>query len=233
MFELEYFSEILPIFQFYLFKEAWTLLTGTDKDFYTVHFNEIMYIVKSESGYKEITLPNNILVMKDYQHLIFRNIENYTPPIIEKTKEITIIRNVFSFNEHRFTMQKIKQYPETGLGNGLNSIVLDLDKIILPITLRYREPGDRFIPFGMENLKKLKNFFIDEKVSSYERDRIVLFTDVEKIFWVCGHRLDQRVAVTNDTKNYLLITLLEEGLPKKALTKKHLTKKHSKKKCTH
>ena len=211
IFDLKYLRECPPIFQFYLYREAWTLLIGTDKDFYTVHFQEIIYIVESESGYKEITLPNNILVIKDYGYLIFRNTDLYTPPNLEQTKELTQIRNVFSFNDQRFTMQKIKQYPEAGLGNGYNSIVLDLDKIIFPITLRYRKSGDRFIPFGMENFKKLKNFFIDEKVGSSERDMTILFTDAEKIFWVCGYRLDQRVAISKETKNYLLISSVEDS----------------------
>ena len=207
--------DCFPILQFYLYKEAWTILTGKDKDFYNIHFQDIINILETDSGYKEITLPENMIVMKNYQHLIFRNKAKYVPIPTEKSKEITQIRNVFTFNENRFTMQKVKTLPESGIGNGGDSVVLDLDKIVFPIILRYREDGDRFIPFGMENFKKLKNFFIDEKISLHDRDAIVLFTDVEKIFWVSGYRLDQRVAVSNETKNFLVVTLVnDENEPK-------------------
>jgi len=55
----------------------------------------------------------------------------------------------------------------------------------------------------MKHSKKLKDFFIDEKVPKFERDKVLLFCDNEKILWVAGMRIDNRVAITDLTKNIL------------------------------
>jgi tRNA(Ile)-lysidine synthase len=211
VFDVEYLKSINPILNFYLFKEAWTLLTETDKDFYSVHFYDIMSIVETNDGYKEVVLPENVLVMKDYQSLIFRKQDKFKSQPKETSKEIAKIQNVFTFNDQRYTMKKLKLCPENGLGNGIDDIILDLDKIIFPIIIRYRQPGDKFIPFGMDGFKKIKNFFIDEKIPLLERDFIVLFTDTEKILWVSGYRIDQRVAVSTETRNFLHIKIDRGG----------------------
>ena len=210
VFNNKYLSDCFPILLYYIFKRALKILSGSDKNFYNAHFQKIMSLMETKNGFKKLTLPCKIMVMKDYENIIFRRVDNYNPKIYEVKKEITQVRNVFSFNDHRYKMQKIKQLPETGLGDGVNNVVIDLDKIVFPIILRYRAIGDKFIPFGRKSLKKLKDYFIDEKIDLQERDKTVLFTDVEKIFWVSGYRLDQRVAVTDETKNYLLVSMINE-----------------------
>ena len=229
IFDLSALRGCFPVLRFYICKEAWSSLVSKDKDFYAVHFNDIMAIVESESGYKETHLPENVHVMKDYQNLIFRKQTLDARHQISDTrvqiKEISSVRNSFSFNEYRFTMQKTKHvsgitsqavntqpfgqlFVERNNKYGVEDrehVILDLDKIVFPIKCRYRMPGDKFIPLGMNNFKKLKNFFIDEKVSLLERDSVVMFTDAEKIIWVCGYRMDQRVAVSDTTKNFLHI----------------------------
>jgi tRNA(Ile)-lysidine synthase len=59
----------------------------------------------------------------------------------------------------------------------------------------------------MKHSKKLKDFFIDEKVPKFERDKVLLFSDSNKILWVCGHRIDDRLAITSKTENILKIKL--------------------------
>lgn len=211
IFDLGYLKACFDIIKFYVLREAWSCLTGKDNDFYSIHYNDIIDLFEASNGYKEIFLPENIKVMKDYHYLIFRNQSTYQSPVKELTKEISGIRNVFTFNDRRFTMQKLKQLPEEGINMGFEQVIVDYDKINFPITLRYKNDGDKFIPLGMNNYKKLKNFFIDEKVPKIEREFIVLFTDIEKIFWVSGYRLDQRVAISENTKNFLVIKLENLG----------------------
>lgn len=82
------------------------------------------------------------------------------------------------------------------------SVLVDGDKVAFPLTIRTRKPGDRFFPLGLGGSKKLKDFFIDLKLPSEERDRvpIVVSSDGE-IIWVVGLRLDERFKVTGETQN--------------------------------
>ncbi|MDD4100522.1 MAG: tRNA lysidine(34) synthetase TilS, partial [Candidatus Cloacimonetes bacterium] len=71
--------------------------------------------------------------------------------------------------------------------------------------IRSRKEGDRFMPLGMKDMKKLKDFFIDEKVAKYDRDLVPIFADGEKLIWVCGHRIDERVKVDSSSSRFLMI----------------------------
>lgn len=54
--------------------------------------------------------------------------------------------------------------------------------------MRNRKNGDRFFPFNAPGEKKLKDFFIDEKIPQFKRDRIPLLISEEKIIWIPGIR---------------------------------------------
>ena len=52
---------------------------------------------------------------------------------------------------------------------------LDAEKVYMPLIIRNARPGDRFQPFGMKGEKKIKNFFIDEKVPRVKENVFRLF----------------------------------------------------------
>jgi tRNA(Ile)-lysidine synthase len=58
-----------------------------------------------------------------------------------------------------------------------------------PFGVRFRRPGDRFSPPGMQGAKKkLQDYFVDRKVERSERDRLPLVVDAtDRIVWVVGH----------------------------------------------
>ncbi|HHT9121049.1 MAG TPA: tRNA lysidine(34) synthetase TilS, partial [Candidatus Hypogeohydataceae bacterium YC41] len=64
--------------------------------------------------------------------------------------------------------------------------VFDFDKLELPLTVRTRRPGDRFWPLGADGEKKLKDFFIDEKIPRPRRDDWLLVCDGKHPIWVVG-----------------------------------------------
>lgn len=86
-------------------------------------------------------------------------------------------------------------------------VALDANQVIGKLTVRKRNAGDRFIPMGMKGHKKIKDFFIDEKVPVAKRDTIWLICDEEKIIWVHGMRIHDHCKITKDTKNIMIISL--------------------------
>ena len=85
------------------------------------------------------------------------------------------------------------------LDSGTDVANLDESKIKWPLVVRSFMPGDRFIPFGMDGTKKVKDFFIDQKIPKRRRNQIPIIEDMEKIVWIAGHRSDQRVRVDKTT----------------------------------
>lgn len=87
------------------------------------------------------------------------------------------------------------------------TVALDADRVKGNLKIRNRIDGDRFIPLGMIGHKKVKDFFIDEKVPVAKRNSIWLICDEEKIVWVHGMRIHDHCKVTKDTKNIMIISL--------------------------
>jgi tRNA(Ile)-lysidine synthase len=73
---------------------------------------------------------------------------------------------------------------------------------------RTRRPGDRFHPLGAAGERKLKDFFIDEKVPQARRDSVPLLVLGDEILWVVGHRLSEAARVTPDARELIRLKFL-------------------------
>ena len=77
-----------------------------------------------------------------------------------------------------------------------------------PLAVRFRQPGDRFRPFGLRGRKKLQDFLVDRKVARADRDRVPLVVDEnDRILWVAGHEIDEAFRVTDASRAVLILTL--------------------------
>ena len=84
---------------------------------------------------------------------------------------------------------------------------LDFDKLRFPLTLRRWKTGDFFVPFGQQGKQKLSDFFINRKISRFEKERIWLLCSGDDIVWVIGHRIDNRYRISSKTKHVLVIQM--------------------------
>jgi tRNA(Ile)-lysidine synthase len=80
---------------------------------------------------------------------------------------------------------------------------LDADVVGEELRVRSRQPGDRFQPLGLAGEKKLQDFFVDARVPRAQRDAVPLVCGSPGIIWVVGHRIDERVRVTDSTRRVL------------------------------
>lgn len=84
---------------------------------------------------------------------------------------------------------------------------LDLDKITFPVVVRRWEPGDRFIPLGMSQSKKISDFLIDLKVPVTTKEKVLLLLSADEVVWVMGYRINERYKVTERTTHILMLTI--------------------------
>jgi len=223
-FSLKVLRRTRPALRFYIYKNIFHQITGSEKNFYHNNFEEIESIIYSP-GSKKINLPKKVYVYKEYDEIIFSNKAKLTIVDVNNRKEISSLRHRLVFEDKRIIFSKLKKIKQSRhLYEDKFTNYLDLDQIKFPLIIRHRQAGDRFYPLGMENPKKLKDFFIDEKVPKFERDNVLIVSDSEKILWVAGLRIDNRVAITEKTHNILKIRI-EKMATKKARAAERVKKR--------
>jgi tRNA(Ile)-lysidine synthase len=84
---------------------------------------------------------------------------------------------------------------------------IDYSKVKPPVKVRARKKGDKFYPLGMNGEKKLQDFFVDSKIPLHLRNIVPIFVDKEKIIWVGNYRIDDRVKVTDSTREVIHLKL--------------------------
>jgi tRNA(Ile)-lysidine synthase len=81
---------------------------------------------------------------------------------------------------------------------------IDLDEAVLPLFVRRPAAGDRFAPLGMAGKSMpLSDFFRGRQVPRAGRAITPLVCDADGIIWVIGHRISDRVKVTEQTRRTL------------------------------
>lgn len=172
------------------------------------HIDDILELISSNKTGKMINISNNIVVKISYDDFILEK--------NEQTEEL-------SFN-HKLEIDGVKYIEELGskiktsvysiedVNIDLNNKLVkcfDYDNINSEIYVRNRKNGDKFKPFGMNGSKKLKSFFIDEKVPKEQRSKIPLVLDGEAIIWVVGHRISEDYKVSSSTKKVLVLEYIK------------------------
>ncbi len=85
------------------------------------------------------------------------------------------------------------------LNKNRNIEFVDGSKLNGMFILRRWKSGDRLIPLGMKNFKKVSDFLTDSKVSSSDKKNQLVLTNGNNIVWVVGLRIDDRFKINSQT----------------------------------
>jgi tRNA(Ile)-lysidine synthase len=91
---------------------------------------------------------------------------------------------------------------------GITKIGVDKNKLSLPLELRTWKNGDIFYPFGMKGKKKLSDFFIDRKLSKFEKENVLIVCSNKEIVWIVGMAADRRFAVEPKSINIVSLNVI-------------------------
>jgi len=200
----ERFLELPSALKRHLLRRTIEELLGKLKDIETRHIEEIMAVSTKPAG-KRISLPGGLVFSIEYdRYLLAQDAAVLSPfPILETGFTLKIPGETLVPGWR----VEAKVVPPEAMQDDVSGYeaYLDLDKTGDKLTVRTRQPGDRFRPLGMSQPKKLGEFMIDAKIPQNWRQRIPLVCSPKHILWVVGWRIDERVKVTEETKQILYL----------------------------
>lgn len=140
------------------------------------HINLILDIIYSAKPNIEINLPDNLRITKSYNHL-------------------KISRKKKSYDKYRILIDNHTELPngkcidkiENTENNSNDYIKLNSNEIKLPLYVRTRKDGDKMVVKNMKSPKKIKDIFINSKLSKEQRDIQPIVVDSDgSIIWIPG-----------------------------------------------
>ena len=206
--------KLAPALQRQLIRKAISELLGTLKDIEARHIEEILGALRKPAG-KKIILPQGLVFGIEYKsYFLGKNLDELVP--------FTPLKGEFDITlpgktrvpgwaiETRVIPPEQMPGKVSNIDNDALSAYFDNDKVGNRLIIRARLRGDRFQPLGMGLLKRLGEFMIDARIPRAWRDNIPIVCSAGQIIWVAGWRIDERVKVTESTRQVLCLKMTKD-----------------------
>jgi tRNA(Ile)-lysidine synthase len=193
-----------------LLRAAWARVTGETWDLAAADYQALDHLARRSQTGREVALPRDIYAQKGYNEIVLvpasrrrRAAPTWETHLLpaEGSVELPEIGRTIR-------LERLRQQPsELGQARGCQ-IVLDAARVAWPLTVRAWQPGDRMVPLGMPGHRKVQDLFTDNKVPREERRSVPVVMDAEgEIVWVVGQALCDRAKVTQETREFVRITV--------------------------
>lgn len=212
--DIEGLTQFHPAIQKELILRAIVFVAGSRKDIGTIHVEDVRKLCNRQSG-KEVHLPYGVAAKREFGKIRVackddgesecsteRTISPKELEEIAFSKEALVIPlrgngericlRVFSYDGKSDEIPK-KSYTKW----------LDYDKIKQGFCIRTRKAGDYFVSDAAGHHKKLKDYFVDEKIPSDKREQMWLVAQDSLVLWLVGGRISEHVKVDEYTKQII------------------------------
>lgn len=213
-------ADLHPAIQKELMLKAISTVCGSRKDITAVHIEDVLSLCQKQSG-REVCLPYQVVAKRDFDKIYVYSMANGCTEEAGQSEGLTITvsaealeRILDSGKELEVSLKqeeglriKVFSYDAQSMQIPKKTYTkwLDYDKIKQGFCIRTRRSGDYFIGDALGHHKKLKNYFIDEKISAVEREQMWLLAQDSLVLWIIGGRISEHVKVTEDTQTIVEI----------------------------
>ncbi|MFH1615142.1 MAG: tRNA lysidine(34) synthetase TilS [Planctomycetota bacterium] len=195
-----------PMVRFELFRRALTRLGSGERHLTEKHYKGISALVDEKATGRLVELPSGFFARREYDRLVVGK-SSYTAVQTSIREKFLEAPGQTSFGEHLINAVLLKadqcDIEQFKASKSKETEWFDFDKIVMPLKIRYRRAGDRFVPFGLKVPKKLGKFLTNERIKPQRRNSLLVIEDSRKIIWVAAVRASQETAITEQTRNIL------------------------------
>ncbi|WP_419662550.1 tRNA lysidine(34) synthetase TilS [Desulfosarcina variabilis] len=198
-----------------LIRRALFDVCGTLRRISFAHIQDVQWLIWKGTDGKSVHLPRGIRVCINQNQLQISRVKDYRRPVDRQNLADPVGKQI----DVPLFLPCTIQFDPMGIGMtffacgpdqvppwqkiGPHQAFFDMDRLRLPLTLRSKRPGDRFIPLGGKGSQKVKKYFIDHHISRKDRVDTPILSDQRQPVWLVGHRIDDRVKVTSATSKIL------------------------------
>lgn len=165
---------------------------------YGFNGSQARQILEAETG-RVFSSPAGFDVLKDRYRLLVE-------PTGEPMKPLKVPEEgTYVLDEHtKISVRRVPAY----VSKSSETATIDAQKVKFPLVVRRVENGDWMMPFGMKGRKLLSDLMTDRKMNVFEKRRQLVVVDAQGVIvWVAGLRTDQRVAVSEATREVIEVKL--------------------------
>jgi tRNA(Ile)-lysidine synthase len=195
----------IPVLKLLKSKPLKTNLYEIIKDFsFTPHqTDEVINLLKSESGKYISSISHKIIKNRNWLIIAPVNSLEANHVLIHQSDD----KVDFELGTLKLKMRNYEINQTSKIRHSTSKMIATLDaaNITFPLLLRRWKQGDYFYPLGMHKKKKLSRFFIDQKMSVADKEKIWVIESNKRIIWIIGKRIDDRFKITDKTKKILSI----------------------------
>jgi tRNA(Ile)-lysidine synthase len=174
-----------------------------DYDFSSAQAEEIISLLHADTGKFILSATHRILKNRNWLIISPLQIQQSYISVIEKdTTQVLFEQGILRLHKKKAIINSGKPVFSTSPGIA----TFDLKDIRFPLLLRRWKTGDYFYPLGMAKKKKLSRFFIDQKLSLADKEKVWVLEMNKKIIWVVNYRIDDRFKITDSTKEIIQVT---------------------------
>jgi len=174
-----------------------------ERDLTRGHYKRILQLAAEDMSGRKITLPDGFVVWHKYGNLIFARMETLKAgEQISKSTRVEIPgKTKFGSYLIEATVLEAGELDIEQFKAEKNEFFewFDLDKLRLPLVVRFRKAGDRFWPLGLAGEKRVGKFLTAGKVPQETRRKLLIITDSEKVIWVWPIRMSEQAKLVAGT----------------------------------
>ena len=219
--------ELHPVLQSRLLYMMLEKQAGTARDLGRIHVKELDRLCDLQSG-RSMNFPYEVRGYRTSDGILVRKEaatkdceRNTSEKASEEGKENTSL--LMLPREQELEHGELCELEVPGLGNVSIRLIFsdklenipqktytkwfDYDKITKCPAFRKRKEGDYLTIDDMGNCKKLKEYFIQEKIPAYKRDDVWILADDSHVMWVPGYRISAYYKISEKTERILEVTI--------------------------
>jgi tRNA(Ile)-lysidine synthase len=200
------FKKLAPALQRHLLRRAIDELLGRLKDIETRHIEEILEMLNKPAG-RRIDLPEGLVFSNEYDRYLLGFGVSGLSPFPELKGEYDINMPGETLLPGWRIEARILPHEDLRDIKEFDNFTACLDNRLVgdKIKIRARQNGDWFQPLGMDKPKKVGEFMLDARIPRDWRQNIPVILSGHQVVWVVGWRIDDRVKVTEKTREVLCL----------------------------